>query len=101
MNFLNNSFTAHLRLHFFLTRCILLTGLILIPACTSPLIRAQRFDSPDWQLQWQDTGGIVPHKCDSSHSRQSNATGNDIKLVDCYTVHIFLSYAMLWYIPVA
>ena len=59
MNFLNNSYTAHLGLHFFLVRHILLTGLSLIPVCTSPLIRALRFDSPDWQLQWRDTGGTV------------------------------------------
>ena len=55
MNSQNYSFTAHLGLTFFLARCILLTGLSLIPACTSPLIRALRFDSPDWQLQRRDT----------------------------------------------
>ena len=59
MNSINDSFTAHLGLAFFLARCILLTGLSLIPVCTSPLIRALRFDSPDWQLQWRDTGGTV------------------------------------------
>ena len=53
---------AHLGLPFFLARCILLTGLSLIPAGTSPQIRALRFDSPDWQLQWQDTGGTVSYK---------------------------------------
>ena len=53
MNFLNDSFTAHLGLPLFLARCILLTGLSLIPA------RALRLDSPDWQLQWRDTGGTV------------------------------------------
>ena len=58
MNFLNNSFTAYLGLPFFLAKNKLLTGLRLIPACTSPLIRAPRFDSPDWQLQWRDTGGV-------------------------------------------
>ena len=59
MNSLNYSFTAHLGLPFFLARCILLTGLRLISACTSPLIRALRFDSPDWQPQWRDSGGTV------------------------------------------
>ena len=59
MNFLNDSFTAHLGLPFILVRHILLTGLSLIPACTSPLIRALRFDSPDWQHQWRDKGGTV------------------------------------------
>ena len=59
MNFLNDCFTAHPGLPFFLVRHILLTGLSLIPACTSPLIRALRFDSPDWQLQWRDKGGTV------------------------------------------
>ena len=59
MIYLNDSFTAHSKLPFVLARCILLTGLSLIPACTSPLIRALRFDSTDWQLQWRDTGGTV------------------------------------------
>ena len=59
MNFLNDSFAAHLGLPFFLVRHILLTGLSLIPVGTSPLIRALRFDSPDWQLQCQDKGGTV------------------------------------------
>ena len=59
MNFLNDSFTAHLGLPCFLARCILLAGLSLIPACTSPITRTLRFDSPDWQLQWRDTGGTV------------------------------------------
>ena len=63
MSILNNSFTAHLELSFFLFRCILLTGLCLIQACTSPLIRTLRFDSPDWQLQCQDTGGTVKWIC--------------------------------------
>ena len=52
---LHNSFTAHLRLSFLLVICILSTGLSLILACTSPL----SFDSTDWQLQWQYTGGTV------------------------------------------
>ena len=59
MNILNDSFTAHLGLPFFLARCILLTGVRLIQTCTSPLIRTLRFDSPDWQLQCGDTGGTV------------------------------------------
>ena len=58
-NSLNDSFTEHLGLPVFLARCILFTGLSLIPNCTSPLIRALIFDSPDWQLQWRDTGGTV------------------------------------------
>ena len=59
MKFPSDSFTAHLGLPFFLSRCILLTGLSLILACTSPRILALRLDSPDWQLQWWDTGGTV------------------------------------------
>ena len=59
MNFLNKSFTAYLGLPFFLSICILLTGRSLIPACKPPLIWALRFDSPEWQLQWGDTGGTV------------------------------------------
>ena len=59
MNFLNDSFSSYLGLPFFLARCILLTGLSLIPACTSPLIQALRFDSPECQLQCRDTGGTV------------------------------------------
>ena len=54
-------------LPFFLARCILLTGLSLIQACTSTLIWALRFDSPYWQLQWGDTGGTVFRKQLSPH----------------------------------
>ena len=67
INFLNDRFTAYLGLPFFLTRCKLMTGLSLIPACTSPLIRALRFDSPDWQLQWWDTDGTVLKKLSINH----------------------------------
>ena len=59
MNSLHNSFTAHLGLPLFLARCILSTRLSLIPACTSPLFLALRFDSPDQQLQWREIGGTV------------------------------------------
>ena len=63
MNSLHNSFTAHLGLPFFLSKCILLTGPSLVSACTSPLILALRVDSPDRQLQWRDSGGTVASMC--------------------------------------
>ena len=81
MNIFNDSFTAYRGLPLFLARCKLLTGLSLNPAGTSPLNLALRFDSPDWQLQWRDTGCTV--LCRVYHKKIKQIK---INIIDLYYV---------------
>ena len=64
LHFTSLHFTAaaQLRLPLFLPSRLLSTGLSLVSACTSPLIRVLRVDSADRQPQWRDTGGTVEER---------------------------------------